>query len=76
MEDDLKTLKDIEMTTGFRKLRIKAEAIKWVKHMDDKESMKERREGTTLNASKSEYAVSCTKEWVKMFFNITEEDLK
>jgi len=64
-QKELKTLKDIEIhdwsECGFS-VRIKAEAVKWVKtHSDNFPRPLEK---------------DWTKEWIKHFFNLTEEDLK
>lgn len=66
----LKTLKDIEIYTyalskpltceSYRK-RLKQEAIKWIKELDLDNSFRHR--GDAIN-------------WIKEFFNITEEVLK
>jgi len=58
---ELKTLNDIEMSTATR-YRIKAEAIKWVKYYD--------------NIFDSDPDPAFVTRLLKMFFNITEEDLK
>lgn len=71
-ENTLRTLKDIEKTfaylnegEGILLERIKAEAIKWVKHYEHLEYIEQ------------EAQVKCQAEiqWIIYFFNITEEDL-
>ena len=63
---DLKTLKDFDCKGCYCKLapKLKAEAIKWVKIFEF---------GTP---SGLEIMDSKTREWIKYFFNLTEEDLK
>ena len=71
---DLKTLKDISIqykknmadcvkdTAKWMEFDIKAEAIKWVKALD-------------LEKDKWNYCLHHV-EWIKNFFNLTEEDLQ
>lgn len=69
---ELKTLKDfkgLDVGTGLVKSHInreelKQEAIKWVKGLYE------------LPYSNQFQEVECIEEWIKHFFNITEEDLK
>ena len=76
---ELKTLEDIESDFIGGKMvtlhghwgntdRIRLEAINWIKALD--KDQKKRKE--IINRSID----SGAKEWIKKFFNITEEDLK
>lgn len=71
--DKLKTLKDIEFTKGDNpkkrkkvefaiKLNLKKEAIKWVKHLEERGKKKYGKDFKPM-------------KFFKYFFNITEEDL-
>lgn len=66
MSDELKTLKDLpcyhEADCVERK-DLKAEAIKWIKHI-----------GETTENENTEENVEIS-NWIKHFFNLTEEDL-
>ena len=67
----LKTLKDIRIVGDsgnngylFEQGDLKAEAIKWVKEIN------------TFIVRKNSAKRTRLVEWIKMFFNITEDDLK
>lgn len=75
---ELKTLEDLELHNCSLKeiceceatpsKILKAEAMKWVKHEE---------KGWTQNINNKEYNCSFVLiNWIKMFFNLTEEDLK
>ncbi|KKN27756.1 hypothetical protein LCGC14_0861060 [marine sediment metagenome] len=80
----LKTLKDLiyegegdELTSQFIK-ELKQEAIKWVKDIDLQLKEFEHMQGQVV---KNEFVdkvqgLIATREWIKHFFNIIEEDLK
>lgn len=72
---ELKTLKDIK-TDGFNgKLRLKAEAVKWIKAFRNPHSI-----GISYMDVKAGELVdihtAIDEDFIKHFFNITEEDLK
>ena len=76
---ELKTLKDIlhetEMHSEITPDMIKEEAIKWIKEIEkDIEKMIDE-QFNEVNKLKLNGLVA-TSQWIKMFFNITEEDLK
>lgn len=76
MKDKLKTLKDIEIPNDYSlgeyvySSTLKAEAIKWVKEVKSGEIDLG---GNRIRNPDMERAI---KEWIKLFFNLTEEDLK
>lgn len=69
MKDELKTLKDIQgkaLNTDIVLVsRLKQEAIKWVKGLNN--GIKDKRD--RLN-------VIAIEDWIKLFFNLTRKDLK
>jgi len=81
MNKELKTLKDLgENECGFgeehvSKTKLKQEAIKWVKFTENNQEKFVGLPKTKVNMQ--DLAAWCaTEEWIKHFFNITEEDLK
>ena len=79
---DLKVFKRVAFPSSIDKREfinleeLKAEAILWVKHMLDSDQMEARRQNTNLSKSQIYESVICTQEWIKIFFNITSEDLE
>ena len=80
MENELKTLKDIKIEGSNGRLRLKAEAVKWLKGFnwtnDDliNETEFAFKEKKTDEEEDAQYEGA--KEWIKHFFNLTEEDLE
>ena len=82
----LKTLKDLEIVQdGHYYLQdLKQEAIKWIKHIEkdieeiEEELFKRRSKSPLVRVSLSDIPQGFRDQitWIKMFFNITEEDLK
>lgn len=86
---ELKTLKDIVNASDFydaeegRKHNLKSEddlrkeAIKWIKHFQKEIAKFEKLTLATKLAKEYEQIERITKrDWIMMFFNITEDDLK
>jgi len=71
MTEKLKTLKEMSEWSIHRQMRmvpeedLRAEAIRWVKNLS-----KEIKEGYVVISRLAQI------EWIKHFFNLTEEDLK
>jgi len=63
---ELKTLKDLSAENMCCQQRLRFEAIKWIKEFDAQ--IRENREAVP-------YKVSYIQDWIKHFFNISEEDL-
>ena len=85
----LKTLKDISECWGNQLLRLenevisidklKEEAIKWVKDIDNFEKLPEERLWENITGKRNKYAIdamSGVRNWIKHLFNITSEDFK
>lgn len=71
----LKTLKEIGGLYDYNIEMIQAEAVKWVKDIEIDHSKLVGKKRTERGAEVlSGYCA--TMEWIKCFFNITEEDLK
>lgn len=73
---ELKTLKDFDFTLvdengEYEGLRdeLKQEAIKWIKKEEERREFREHKGYSTSECN-------CIINWIKHFFNITEEDLK
>jgi len=66
---ELKTLKDIKIEGSNGRLRLKAEAVKWVK---DRQARKENKQYLDVQLAIFDEQIG----WIKHFFNLTEEDLK
>ena len=89
---ELKTLKGLEWKTyhsctcgGYEEgclscfdEDLKKEAIKWVKRIDNDLKPYESTQGTLQKNKDVDFVVGniATREWIKNFFNITEDDLK
>jgi len=82
-KDNLKTLEDLEYLNDhpnwegdlIDKSELKAEAVKWVKVLNIKAKELEGKLRTRYNMEN--LAGFCAMhEWIKQFFNLTEEDLK
>ena len=87
MNKELKTLKDIEFTFLQRKpidisgykpetysKYLRQEAIKWVKKLE-KELNNDKLKGLK-NKKEKIIGLCATLEWITMFFNLTDDDLK
>jgi len=75
MKEELKTLKDMRADTLLEKafsVRLKAEAIKWIKYLKYMQS--QIKPPSNINAIYLSFTERI--DWIKHFFNITEEDLK
>ena len=73
---ELKTLKDIDLGLNCKdpKRELKAEAVKWVKEMRAKGS-RGYVDGVCINQC-DEYSCTGIEDFIKHFFNLTEEDLE
>jgi hypothetical protein len=79
--EELKTLKDLEeelkekyYDVPYSTELIRQEAIKWIKELDSKAvKLKLTMNGGDLNTGTN---LAFTRGWIKMFFNITDEELK
>lgn len=83
---ELKTLKDLKFWDCLKvfpdkpsyvdnqkiKKKLRQEAIKWIKKISSKPLMKFSYDGVMMDG----YARNAVRNWIKHFFNITEEDLK
>jgi hypothetical protein len=76
MAEVLKTLKDFELTSpdfqDWIQKELTVEAVKWVKELEEHEE-------DSIFACPQEWDSASTynvREWIKHFFNITDEDLK
>jgi hypothetical protein len=72
---EAKTLKDLEngfQVVGIREL--KAEAIKWVKVLTSNKVIEMENHNLTTNEYLS--GLGAMVEWIRMFFNLSDEDLK
>lgn len=73
----LKTLKDLGLDDvneySCAEYILKAEAVKWVKNID-KDLLSES-EADYLDRNKIK-GLASTREWIKLFFNLTEKELK
>jgi len=68
----LKTLKDIEITDRYN---LRKEAIKWIKDIEI--DIQEFKGLPKNNRNMEDLAGLCaTEEWIKLFFNITDGELK
>ena len=76
----LKTLKDLKeghSCVAYEE-RIKQEAIKWVKEIREDLKPYEKLQGKPANQKDIDFVVGniATEQWIIMFHNITEDDLK
>jgi len=71
---ELMKIQDIEERNIDCIYELRQEAIKWIKELDNQLSKKEL-EGLK-DFQEKVIGITATVEWIKCFFNITEEDLK
>ena len=68
-----------QITTEVDWIELKAEAIKWIKEIDNFEKLPEDIVWEKITGQTIEYSIDAMigmRNWIKHFFNITEEDLQ
>jgi len=76
-KEELKTLKEIDFmrVPACAKHALRAEAVKWVKKIDDNVFILGRQTGRMIG-KKYGSGLIAARQWIMKFFNLTEEDLK